>query len=268
MNYLQKFCPVHNDVFVCGESGLGVQSSGFLTRLAQFASGKSCEQFKKSCFRQCPWGSCIAMWEAKETSMIKGPKKKIKLSVCIADSYQRCWACQFRIFGCQDAEIVHWWESWKCAWWTLSPARNKNKTQKLPVSVSVCHPPWKSVKYKIRAVQQLPKVSWTEALVLIFGNLWAAARAVSLSKTCDTVTGGHCQAELSQRILLLMCFCLQNAIECAYLPVNERHTVVLRFMSWVAEIWRDRDTFGGWDVLKRGGKGRLHGTNEHGEQWE
>lgn len=59
-------------------------------------------------------------------------------------------------------------------------------------------------QYQIRAVWQLPKVSWTEALVLMFGDLWAAARAVSLCKACDTATGGHCQAGLSQRVLLFV----------------------------------------------------------------
>lgn len=31
--------------------------------------------------------------------------------------------------------------------------------------------PSKSVRYQIRAAQQLPKVSWIEALVLMFGDL-------------------------------------------------------------------------------------------------
>lgn len=59
----------------------------------------------------------------------------------------------------------------------------------------------KSVKYQDTCRAAASKISWIAALVLMFGDLSAAARAVSLCKTCDTVTGGHCQAGLSQRVL-------------------------------------------------------------------
>lgn len=149
----------------------------------------------------------VAMWEAKETSMIREQEKKKTgfrvhcrfLSEVLSLSVPHFWMPRYQ-------EIAHWWESWKCARWTLSPARKTNKQKKrLPVSslpgLSYQHAsPSKSVKYQIFAV--LPKVSWIEALVLMFGDLWAAAKAVSLCKTCDTVTGGHCQAaRLSQRVL-------------------------------------------------------------------
>lgn len=111
--------------------------------------------------------------------------------------------------------------------------------------------PSKSVKYQIRAVQQLPKVSRIEALVLMFGDLWAAARAVSLCKTCDTVTGGHCQAGLSQRCFVFWRQKLTNS-EWAHIFAGEWETrcrLVSQELT-AAEIWRDRDTFS----LKRRGK--------------
>lgn len=185
----------------------------------------------------------MAMWEAKEISMMRGREREKKtvflercrfLSVVLSLSVPHFWILRYR-------EIVHWWEPWKRAWRTLSPARKKTH-KKLPVSFLTglsyqCSSHSKSVKYQIRAV--LPKVSWIEAPVFMFGDLWATARAVSPCKTCNTITGGHCQAGLSQRVL---CFVDRNsstASECTYSLVNKRHTVILCFMSLAAEIWRE-----------------------------
>lgn len=121
----------------------------------------------------------------------------------VADSYQRCWACQFRI-----PRLHTWWKSSVFILNTVSCKQKQNKTTclfSLWFWVITLPPP---VKYQIRAAQQLPKISWTGALVLIFGDLQAAARAVSLCRTCDTVTWGHCQAGMSQRVL---CYADRNS---------------------------------------------------------
>lgn len=178
-----------------------------------------------------------AMWGGQGDQHVRGQEREKKVSVSVADSYQMCWACHLRIFERQDTEIAHWWESWKCTWGMSLLQRNTKSTC---LCVSVCLPPSKSVKYQIRAAQQLPKVSCIEALVLLFGDLWAAARAVSLCKTCDTVTGGHCQAGLSQRVLRFRDRNSQTERERASAHIrrlNERRTVVLRFKSLSPEIW-------------------------------
>lgn len=89
----------------------------------------------------------MATWEAKETSIIRGRerKKKKKASESVADSYQKCWACQFCRFGCQVTEIVHWWESWKCVWW-MSPAIKNNNNNTKSTCASVC-PSCISIRY-------------------------------------------------------------------------------------------------------------------------
>lgn len=90
----------------------------------------------------------------------------------------------------------------------------------------------KSVKYQDTCTAAASKISWIAALVLMFGDLSAAARAVSLCKTCDTVTGGHCQAGLSQRVLRKK---LTNS-ERGYILTGEWGT----HWGFAAEMWRDR----------------------------
>lgn len=141
----------------------------YFTMLAQCASGKPCEQSEKSCFRQCPWGSCIT-WQcerSKETSMIREREKKKQVSVSVADSYQRCWACQFCIFGCRDTEIVHWWKRWKCAWWKCLPPARKNKNKNLPLPL--CPPPPSNLS-SMRYVQR-SSFQNSAGLKLLFSSL-------------------------------------------------------------------------------------------------
>lgn len=129
--------------------------------LAQLASGKSSQQFKKFCLCQCPWGSCIS-WQCER------PRRPAwwgdEVSMSVADSYQSCWACQFRIFGCQDCTLMRIMEM--CVMNTVS-SKKKLPVSSLSVMSYPCASPSKSVKYQICAV--LPKVSWIGALVLMFG---------------------------------------------------------------------------------------------------
>lgn len=83
----------------------------------------------------------------------------------------------------------------------------------------------KSVKYQKLA--GLPRVSWIEALAPMCGDLWASARDVPLWKSCDTSTGGHCQAE-SQGVV----FGRRKLSNSQWVHVFARHTVVLCFKSW------------------------------------
>ena len=144
---------------------------------------------------------------------------------------KRCWARQFCIFGRRDSQIVHWWESWKCAWWMCLLQEKKIFFFYLRLCLSLPHLS-KSVKYQDTCTAAASKISWIAALVLMFGDLSAAARAVSLCKTCDTVTGGHCQAGLSQRVLRKK---LTNS-ERGYILTGEWGT----HWGFAAEMWRDR----------------------------
>lgn len=170
----------------------------------------------------------MAMWKAKESSMGRGrekerKKKKKKYSMSVADSYQKCWPGRFCSL---DAKLVRLYTDENrrnvydgCLLQYKKTNKKKNNTRSTRSSVCSSH------QYQIPAVQQLPKVTPDWSSCSRVGVLWAAARAVSVCKTGDTETGGHCQAGLSQRVLLLVDRNSQTA-------VNGRHTVVLCFQGF------------------------------------
>ena len=165
----------------------------------------------------------------------KGREKKKKVSVSVADSYQEVLSSSVphfwtpRYLDCTLMRIM------KLCMMNVSPARKDKKKKKeiyLCLCLSLPHLS-KSVKYQDTCRAAASKISWIAALVLMFGDLSAAARAVSLCKTCDTVTGGHCQAGLSQRVLRKK---LTNSERGHVFTECERGT----HWGFAAEMWRDR----------------------------
>lgn len=133
--------------------------------------------------------------------MIRVERRKKKVSVSVADSYQEVLSSSVphfwtpRYLDCTLMRIM------ELCMMNVSPARKEEKKKiYLCLCLSLPHLS-KSVKYQDTCRAAASKISWIAALVLMFGDLSAAARAVSLCKTCDTITGGHCQAGLSQRVL-------------------------------------------------------------------
>ena len=80
----------------------------------------------------------MAMWEAKETGMIRVERRKKKFPWALQIPIKRCWARQFRIFGHGNTKMLHWGESWNGAWWMclLKEKKKKKKKRNLPVSLS------------------------------------------------------------------------------------------------------------------------------------
>lgn len=72
VNYLLQFCLVYNDVSVCRESAVGVQTRGlFYDRWHSLLQMSHLNNSRNLAFVSV-LGYIMAMWEAKETSMISG----------------------------------------------------------------------------------------------------------------------------------------------------------------------------------------------------
>lgn len=123
---------------------------------AQLTSGKSSKQFKRFLLSSVSLEilHIMATWEAEGTSMIRGPKKKGFNSV--ADSYLKCWAGQFRIFGHQDAEIALIRIMEICIMHKVSYKHKQHKTKTKPPAY-------------LRAARQLLEASRTDTPT---GKMW------------------------------------------------------------------------------------------------
>lgn len=203
VNYLQQFSPLYNDVSLRGESAVGVQSKGFFynpgTARMQVSHLNNSRNpaFVSVLGDLALHGNVRGQGDRHD----KGREKKKK-------SFRE--RCRFLSRGAElvssaflDTEILrlytdenHGTVHDEC----VSCKKRRRKKIYLCLCLSLPHLS-KSVKYQDTCRAAASKISWIAALVLMFGDLSAAARAVSLCKTCDTITGGHCQAGLSQRVL-------------------------------------------------------------------